>query len=157
MMPWWAGNSGPCWWYFGTGSADQDLWDHYLQHLDAMAQWPVENGHRVLLTIAYRQDALNSVQRRQIADVVSKFIENELQPKIMLAHAVVTDSKFARGAITAMNWMMSRRKPFDERAFDTVEKAVAWLAEKLPAIDTSKVLADIGAAVPSNLPWSAIR
>jgi hypothetical protein len=152
-MSFYLGQTGVCWWAFGTGSLNQTDWDSYLDHLGKMCVNPSLEP-RLRITVSYRQSAPTAAQWRQLAKFVRPYLETlEEKTKLVTAHAFVTDSKLTAGTLAAVSWILKQRKPYPERAFTNPREALVWLSGFSDALLPTEVWAHLRATVPSDLFW----
>lgn len=140
------GSNDACWWHYTCGAVDEQGWDEYLVHIRNFA---VATSHAgLLLTIAYRSPGPNAEQRKKLAALLNEYDSKH----IVKAHAFVTDSMVARGALTALGWLTPR--PFPERVFKNPPAALAWLHSVEPRCDPDEPWQEITAAVPAEALWT---
>lgn len=126
--------------------SDSDV-ERFLAHLrDAVAH--LEKGD-LILDITHDMPMPTAVQRKRITEIIGGAARTDL----LAGHALVVNSPVGRGALTAINWVVRPR--FDEKIFGDPKHAVAWLAERNPALDAQALLGDLARAVPAlaSLRW----
>lgn len=143
MVTFFSGAVGLCRWSLTHGRLSADDLAGYLANVNRLAD--LGGKPHVVLDIAHDISLPTPVQRKTIADAVQAL---PLGSKRLIAgHAVVVNSAIGRGVLTAINWFVSER-PFAERVFASPDKALLWLAERLPETSPGLVLADIGRQAP---------
>lgn len=146
-MTFYRGMLGPCRWACVIGEfSDQDV-EGFLSHLRDVVEHRVPG--QLILDITHDVGMPTAVQRKQIAEIIGRATNLQL----VGGHAVVVNSAVVRGTLTAINWVV--RPSFEEKVFGNPRDAVAWLAERNPALDGAALLQDIERAVPKlgNLRW----
>jgi hypothetical protein len=145
-MPFYHGTDGAFAWFYLHGTVTDADWNQYLETIEhGMA----ENTTTVSLTIAYQATLPTPIQRRRLADLVSR--EAMRQDLSLKALAFATDSSLARGALTAINWLV--KKPFPEKVFGNPVKAIEWLATITPGLNARAAWARIGSRLPEAQRW----
>lgn len=89
------------------------------------------------------------LQRRRLVDV----LKSSDKLHLVAGHALVVNSTFGRGLLTAINWVV--RPPFEEQLFAAPEPALRWLEQQNPAFDSRQLLQDVRRASPEfkSLKW----
>lgn len=126
--------------------SDSDV-EGFLSHLrDAVAH--LEAGD-LILDITHDVPMPTAVQRKRITEIIGGASRTDR----LAGHALVVNSPVGRGALTAINWVVRPR--FDEKIFGDPKDAVAWLAERNPALDAQALLGELARAVPAlaSLRW----
>ena len=101
----------------------------FQAHLDHMDRVFERGTPFVVLVDARKAPALCALERRLIAERMRAAIDRG--PERLRAFAVALDSNMARGAFTAVKWLV--RPPFPMSAFDSVSSARVWLKKQLEA------------------------
>lgn len=134
------GTFGPCWWSCVIGSFSEDDVRGFLEHLRAAAGQA--GAGSLILDITHDVPMPTPVQRKKITDIISKAPNLNL----VAGHALVVSSPLARGALTAINWVV--RPKFDEKIFGNPGDAVAWLVERNAELDGAGLLKDLASGIP---------
>ena len=126
--------------------SDEDV-EGFLSHLrEAVANL---GPGELILDVTHDVPMPTPVQRRRITEIIGKAPNTHL----LAGHALVVNSPVGRGALTAINWVV--RPKFEEKIFGNPQDAVAWLAQRNPALDGAALLRELARAVPelATLRW----
>jgi hypothetical protein len=142
-----SGILGPCWWSAVIGTFTEEDVHGFLAHLRYAAAHAAKGS--LILDITHDVPMPTPVQRKKITDIISHAPNLDL----VAGHALVVSSPVARGALTAINWVV--RPKFDEKIFGNPPAAVAWLAARNPKLDEAALLADLARGIPelATLKW----
>ena len=142
-MPIWASSFNDLYWSYQHGSFTDEEWDGFVADLTRLIKDKPGGG---VLTIVYSSEVPSPTQRKALAAAVS-------DAPSTFKHAFVTDSRFSRGVLTALDWLM--KKPYQERYFALPMEGINWLASELGE-NPDYVRTEIVAAVPQESLWSAL-
>lgn len=135
-------DDGVCWSYF-HGRWTDDTWPAYIAHFDRL--FAVNPGRLSLLTITSETDTPSAAQRAELARWMKAHAE---LMNLVRASAMVMDSAVARGALTALNWVVS--KPWTERVFARTIDGVQWLGQEDPSVVPHALLATLRLRIPDD-------
>lgn len=145
-MPIWTGGTPElCWGYF-YGEHSPEEWSQYIQHLRKTIVRFDPPG--AILTIAHGGILPAPSERGELGTMIASG-----DARSVGAHALVTNSRLARGTLVAVNWLA--RKPFPEKVFSQPEPALRWLAETCgeAGIDPAEVWRSVSDEVPKASFW----
>jgi hypothetical protein len=123
-----------CAWSVLSGRIDDDDVAGFVRHLRGIRP---EAGDTVVLDIAHSVSLPNPMQRKQLVDAVGSIDAKRL----ILGHAVVTNTAVARGVLQVVNWFVT--PVFPEKIFRAPGEAVDWLATRAPHLDRDGLLRDL--------------
>jgi len=137
------GQVGNSFWSYYHGNPPGDSWAAYVEQLGNFTRWLAEHGtDGAILTVTWRATPINSVQRKQLADLLGSKGAGHV-----IGHALVTDSKAVRALLTALDWFV--KKPYTEQVFVDPWGALDWLHSVLP-LDRAAILDALLREVPSS-------
>lgn len=141
------GRVGNCFWSFNAGQFSAE--DHarriaYMKSFGAAAA-----PGTTVFNVLHDVPRPSAVERGEMSDAVNA------APSLshVLGHAFVTNSAVARGALTAINWLIKNRMP--EKTFSNPDEGLAWLAKQDPSLDVAAVKAAMLKECPemAQLKW----
>jgi hypothetical protein len=141
----WTGQSSDCLWTFFTGDISAADWkqsiDHFKQRINGPDLLPGAG-----LTVSFKAAPPSSIQRQQLSAFLAA---NEAVLRDIRGTAFITESALARGAFTALNWLY--QKPFREKVFGDLWRALLWLQEIDSKVHPAQVVADMQQKIPEDL------
>lgn len=145
-MPLHFGSVGCCHYNVITAPADDQVWNEFVERMLQLAEI-VQPGD-VVIDLWHAPGGPSSVQR----DRFNSAFNASPSVRLVKAHAFVATSTLARGALTAINWVIKR--PFEEKTFARPAEGIAWLHAQQPAVDVAALERALQEQVPG---FAALR
>lgn len=144
--------------YLNEDTMTEASFDAYLALVDsrlrklALGTYPRRG---VLVEVVSGRPFMNASRRQKLANALSGNLERFAQ--VIVGVALVTESAFARGVMTALSWLAPHQAPM--RSFRTTQSGLEWLSTMgsnldIVQVDACWALAKIrhGYGRPSRLP-----
>ncbi len=147
-MPTWSNYTVNWFWAYFSGATSQADWDKYI----ANATYFMNNCLKpsIALHIIYKAEPINAVQRNQISDVIN----TATNAKLIAGNAIVTDSMFTRGILTAINWIA--KKPYTEKVFAHPNDARPWFESLIRERLCTEMYRDMLSKLPLEGRWEGM-